>query len=89
LDPQKLKGNLVLRNWRAGDNFWPLGGQKVRKLKELFREGKVPEVQRRGWPVLLCGGQIVWVRGFPPSLHAAATAQSQQMLVIEEEPTPA
>ena len=88
LDPLKLNGNLVLRNWRAGDNFWPLGSQKVCKLKELFREGKVPQVQRREWPVLLCGDRIVWVSGFPPSQHAAATAQSPQMLVIEEEPLP-
>jgi len=86
LDPQKLPGELVLRNWRAGDGFCPVGSRGVRKLKELFRERKIPETRRKGWPILLCAGQIVWVRGFPPGRGVAATAQSQRVLIVEEEP---
>ena len=89
LDPQKLPGELVLRNWRAGDKFCPAGSRGVRKLKELFRERKIPEVRRKGWPVLLCGGEIVWVRGFPPGRGVAATEQTPRVLVVEEEPTQA
>ena len=87
IDPQKLCGELVLRNWRAGDGFCPIGSRGVRKLKELFRERKIPEIRRKGWPVLLCAGQIVWVRGFPPGRGVAATDQSQRVLIVEEEPT--
>ena len=63
-DPQKLCGELVLRNWRAGDGFCPAGSRGVRKLKELFRERKIPEVQRKSWPVLLC---VCWVVVLTPS----------------------
>jgi tRNA(Ile)-lysidine synthase len=87
LDPQKLGGELVLRNWRAGDEYCPLGSGRARKLKELFRERKIPEVQRHGWPVLVCAGKMVWVRNFPPAQCAAATDQSQQILIVEEELT--
>jgi tRNA(Ile)-lysidine synthase len=87
LDPHKLCGELVLRNWRAGDSFCPIGSRGVRKLKELFRERKIPEIRRKGWPVLLCAGQIVWVRGFPPGRGVAATDQSQRVLIVEEEST--
>ena len=87
LDLQKLCGELVLRNWRAGDSFSPIGSRGVRKLKELFRERKIPEARRKGWPVLLCAGQIVWVRGFPPARGVAATDQTEQVLILEEEPT--
>jgi tRNA(Ile)-lysidine synthase len=86
LDPQKLCGELVLRNWRAGDAFCPAGSRGARKLKELFRERKIPEVQRRRWPILLCAGQIVWVRGFPPGRDVAATDETPQVLIVEEEP---
>jgi tRNA(Ile)-lysidine synthase len=86
LDPQKLAGELVLRNWRAGDVFRPVGSRGVRKLKELFRERKIPEFRRQGWPVLLCAGQVVWVRGLPPGRDAAATDQTPQVLMVEEEP---
>jgi tRNA(Ile)-lysidine synthase len=86
LDPQKLLGELELRNWRAGDSFCPVGSRGVRKLKVLFRERKIPQVRRKGWPVLLCAGQIVWVRGFPPSKRAVANDQAPLVLIVEEEP---
>ena len=91
LDPQKLGGELVLRNWRAGDGFCPSGSREVRKLKELFRERKIPEIRRKAWPVMLCAGQIVWVRGFPPAKGVVATDQTRRVLIVEEEhtrPTP-
>ena len=73
LDPQRLSGALTLRNWRAGDRFCPTGSRGVRKLKELFSQRKIPEILRSSWPVLLCEGQIVWVRGFP--VHAKYRAE--------------
>jgi tRNA(Ile)-lysidine synthase len=85
LDPQKLQGEIVLRNWRAGDSFCPIGSRGDRKLKEFFRERKIPEGRRKRWPVMLCAGQIVWVRGFPPAKGAAATDQSRLVLMVEEE----
>jgi tRNA(Ile)-lysidine synthase len=84
LDPQKLPGELLLRNWRPGDSFCPLGVRRVRKLKELFREHKIPEARRKGWPVLICDGQIVWARGFPPGKLVAASDESSQVLTVEE-----
>jgi tRNA(Ile)-lysidine synthase len=87
LDPQKLTGQTVLRNWRAGDSLCPVGSRGARKLKELFRERKIPGARRKGWPVMVCAGQIVWVRGFPPAKGVIATDQTQRVLIVEEEPT--
>jgi tRNA(Ile)-lysidine synthase len=87
LDPQKLRGQVVLRNWRAGDTFYPLGSRGFRKLKELFRERKIPEVRRKVWPVLANESQIFWVRGFPPGSPAAASNETCRVLIVEEEPT--
>lgn len=86
LDPQKLLGTLELRNWRAGDSFCPTGSRGVRKLTDLFRERKIPSLSRKGWPVLVCAGQIVWVRGFPSDKGVAANGQTAQVLVVEVEP---
>jgi tRNA(Ile)-lysidine synthase len=88
LDPQKLPGRLFLRNWRAGDRFWPLGSRKLWKLKELFRQRKIPRSQRKLWPVLECGEQIVWVRGFPPAASVVAAPESRAILLIEEARSP-
>jgi len=84
MDAQKLPHRLFLRNWRAGDQFWPCGSRKLRKLKELFRQRKIPRKQRKLWPVLECGEQIVWVRGFPPAAPVVASAESRAILLIEE-----
>ena len=88
LDPLRLPGGLVLRNWRAGDRFQPLGCRKVLKLKELFRQRKIPLEQRKLWPVLESGKQIVWVRGFPVAVAFAATSEASQTIIIEEESPP-
>lgn len=89
LDPQKLRGKLVLRNWRPGDRFQPMGSRKVRKLKELMAQRKIPVGQRKGWPVLESGGEIVWARGFPPASLIAASPSSDQIILIEEITKPA
>jgi len=85
LDLLKLPGKLRLRSWRAGDRFWPLGSRKLLRLKELFREHKIPLAQRKLWPVLESGQEIVWVRGFPPANLAAAMPDSKRILKIVEE----
>jgi len=84
MDAEKLPRRLVLRNWRAGDHYWPSGSRKLRKLKELFRQRKIPRSRRKLWPVLECGEQIVWVRGFPPAASVAAAPESRMLLVVEE-----
>jgi tRNA(Ile)-lysidine synthase len=56
---------LTVRNWQPGDRFWPAHSRSVEKLKRLFAEKRIPAADRSGWPVVLNGDQIVWVRGFP------------------------
>ncbi|MFB3922319.1 MAG: tRNA lysidine(34) synthetase TilS [Terriglobia bacterium] len=85
VDPVRLAGELVLRNWRAGDRFRPYGSRNFLKLKELFRQRRIPVEQRRFWPVLASGTEIIWVRGFPPAASVAAGRDAQQVLIISEE----
>jgi len=84
MDVEKLTGRLLLRNWRAGDQYRPSGSRKLRKLKELFGQRKIPRSQRKLWPVLECGEQVVWVRGFPPAATVAPNPASRAILVIAE-----
>jgi len=88
LDWGKLSQPLVLRSWRAGDQFRIAGSRRRRKLKELFERRKIPVGQRKLWPVLVSGEEIVWVRDFPPAACAAAdTPNAKQLLVTVEEIT--
>ena len=88
LDRLKLMADPVLRSWKAGDRFRPSGSRKPLKVKELFRLHKVPLKQRKIWPVLECGREIVWVRGFPASDSVAVSRGTREILVISEEAEP-
>jgi tRNA(Ile)-lysidine synthase len=86
LDVQLLRAPLILRNWRPGDAYRPLGRRQSRKLKELFLAGRVPGRDRAGWPVLESGGRVAWARGMPPADEFCARKGTQAALLIEEEP---
>jgi tRNA(Ile)-lysidine synthetase-like protein len=85
LDAQLLRSPLILRNWRPGDAYRPLGRRQSKKLKELFLAGRVPSRDRAGWPVLESGGRVAWARGLPPSDEFCARNGTQAAVVIEEE----
>lgn len=59
-------GPLVVRSWRFGDRYRPLGlGGRSRKLQDLFVDRKVPRDERTRVPLVLdAGGRVIWVVGF-------------------------
>jgi tRNA(Ile)-lysidine synthase len=57
-------GSLAVRNWEPGDQLHRAGHQGAEKIKSLFQEYRVPLWQRRHWPVLVFGNEIVWARLF-------------------------
>jgi len=85
LDADSLSGSLWLRNWRAGDRFWPAHTKSPKKIKELLQEHHVAPPERALWPVVASEDQIVWVRGF--GTHAKYGARpGQDAVLITEEP---
>jgi tRNA(Ile)-lysidine synthase len=75
---------LVLRNWRPGDTFQPVGHRKPHQLKRLLNEARISRWERDGWPVLTSAGVIAWVRGFPVGAAFAATPETTSGVRIEE-----
>jgi tRNA(Ile)-lysidine synthase len=70
LDADSLTELLRVRNWHAGDRFWPAHTKSPRKIKELLQERHIGQPERIQWPVVVSGDEIVWVRGFPvPAKH--------------------
>lgn len=56
-------GTPVLRSRRIGDRLQPLGAPGAKALKEFFRERRVRPVERDQVPLVVAGGEIVWVVG--------------------------
>jgi tRNA(Ile)-lysidine synthase len=64
LDSRLAQGPLLLRNWRPGDRFWPPHSKEPRKMKELLQDRHVTGDEKKRWPVIASGDDLVWVRGF-------------------------
>ena len=78
-----LEKELTVRNWHAGDRFWPAHTKSPRKVKELLQERHIPQAERKLWPVVLSGDEIVWVRGFPPAANFRAHEGGEAVLIRE------
>jgi tRNA(Ile)-lysidine synthase len=65
LDAERVAslGDLWIRARRSGDRFWPLGAPGRKKLKELFREGRIHPRDRGRVPLVAAAGEIIWVVG--------------------------
>ena len=82
LDGALLGVELKVRNWRAGDRFWPAHTKLPKKIKELLAERKVVGSERKLWPVVVSGSDVVWVRGFPAP--ARLRLRSDKAILIRE-----
>ncbi len=78
-----LPRSLIVRNWRAGDRFWPAHTKAPKKIKELLQEQHVPQRGRRLWPVAVSGDEIVWMRGFPVPAKWCAKREQDAVLIRE------
>jgi tRNA(Ile)-lysidine synthase len=83
LDGELLCGTLRVRNWRPGDRFWPAHTKAPKKMKELLQDLHVKEPERGLWPVIVCGNEIVWVRGFAVPAQFRARAGCAGVLIRE------
>jgi tRNA(Ile)-lysidine synthase len=86
LDRTRLAPELTVRNWRAGDKFFPAHTKSPKKVKELLQTGRlgreISPAERTSWPVVESAGEIVWMRGFPAP--AGFATRAGQAVLIEE-----
>ncbi len=85
IDLDSVENPLTVRNWLPGDIFDSPTGRGKRKVKRLLLEKRIPAEERRAWPVVLSGDQIVWMRGFPVAQAFRVSASSGAGIWIEEE----
>jgi len=85
LDRALLAKELKVRNWRPGDRFWPAHTKAARKIKELLQERHVTGPERKLWPVVVSGEDVVWVRGFPTPKYLRPQEDVTAVLIRELE----
>jgi tRNA(Ile)-lysidine synthase len=63
LDADKLQFPLILRRWKYGDAFQPLGMKHTKSMKQFFTDNKLSLIDKQRHRILTSCGQIIWVVG--------------------------
>lgn len=83
LDREHIGSKVVIRNWRAGDRYWPAHSAAEKKVKELLSDRHATGAQKKLWPVAVNeDGRLVWLRGFPAP-HAMQSLKGMAIWIRE------
>lgn len=88
LDGGQLQGPLRVRVWQPGDCFQPKGRAEPVSVKKLFQIARVPLWERKNWPIITDGVNIVWMHRFGFDPKFAATRDTGNILRFEAQISP-
>ena len=83
LDYEKLKFPLILRKWKEGDYFYPLGLNSRKKLSDFFIDRKFSLLDKENAWLLCSGDKIVWIVGFRIDNRFKITKRTKKIFQIE------
>jgi tRNA(Ile)-lysidine synthase len=87
VDAEKIAGRLILRNWKTGDYFFPLGMTSSKKLSDFFIDEKVSNPDKGTVPIL-CekfgkNEHVIWICGYRLDERYKITPSTKQILKLE------
>ena len=83
LDTSLLKYPLILRKYREGDYFYPVGMQGKKKLSKFFKDLKYSLLEKEQQWLLCSENDIVWVIGQRVDARYAAKEHSTTTIHIQ------
>ena len=83
LDREKLQFPLILRKWREGDWFIPLGLGGMKKLSDFFIDRKLSLDEKEQVWLLTQGDKIIWVIGMQIDDRFKITDRTKKILKID------
>ncbi|WP_313791390.1 tRNA lysidine(34) synthetase TilS [Lacinutrix neustonica] len=82
VDAQTLKFPLIVRHWKKGDYFCPLGMQGKKKLSKFFKDEKLSLLDKEKCLLLCSQDDIIWVINHRADDRFKVTKQTRKLLKI-------
>lgn len=77
-----LDDTFIVRNWKIGDKFKPLGMKKEKNVSDFLTDLKIPAAIKKEQLVMLNRNQIIWIVGLRISDDVKITSETKKVIKL-------
>jgi tRNA(Ile)-lysidine synthase len=82
LDAGKLRFPLIIRKWKTGEYFQPLGMHGFKKISDFFVDQKLSIPEKEQTWILYSGDKVAWIIGHRIDNRFRITGETSEILVV-------
>lgn len=77
-----LDDTFIIRNWKIGDKFKPLGMKKEKNVSDFLTDLKIPAAIKKEQLVMINRNQIIWIVGLRISDDVKITSETKKVIKL-------